>query len=161
MNHETRYYVYLLLIFGISSILLQSLLVPFIQINVWRPEFVLIIVLFMGKRFGSIKGSTAGFVLGLIQDSLSSLPVGITALPKSIAGYAAGKLGRFGVEGTLFYLLFVSLILLHELIVYAFYQFITDISFGYLIYSRVFPNTIYTTVIMFILNLFTKPYFSE
>ncbi|MBD3223489.1 MAG: rod shape-determining protein MreD [Caldithrix sp.] len=161
MNQEIKYYIYILLIFGIVSVILQSVLTPFIMISVWQPDFVLVIVLLMGMRFGSIGGSSAGLILGFIQDALSPLPVGITALPKVIAGYAAGKMRSIGLEGTMYYLWFVILILVHEIIVYLFFQYISELSFGYLIYSRVFPNTIYTTIILFFINLFTRSYFSE
>lgn len=161
MDQEIKYFIFTIFIFGFTSVIVQSLFVPFIEINFWRPDFVLIIVLLMGKRFGSVKGSTAGFILGLLQDSLSSLPVGITALPKVIAGYAGGKVKTLKLEGTSYYLWFMLFIFIHELITFFFFQYKTDLSYTYLIFSRVFPNTIYSTAMLFVINILSGKYFSE
>ena len=161
MDQDTKYYFFIISAFGVSSIILQSILVPLIEITVWRPDLVLVIVLLMGKRFGSAGGSTAGFILGLVQDSLSGMPVGITAMPKAIAGYYSGKTKGSGQSGTVHYVFFIVLILLHELITYAFFQYKTDLSYLYLLYSRIFPNSAYTMIMLFIINVFFKKYFTE
>ena len=148
-------------IFGAGSIILQSLLVPMMELRLWKPDLVLIIVLLIGKRFGSISGSSAGFILGIIQDSLTGMPVGITALPKAFAGYASGKTKPMRLEGTMYYVWFVFLILVHEMIVFAFFQYKTDLSYTFLMYSRVFPNTIYTTIMLLVVTLFTRKHFRD
>jgi len=161
MNQDLKYILFITATFGIGSVILQSMFVPYIEINVWKPDFVLIIVLLIAKRFGSVAGSTAGFILGLLQDSLTAMPIGITALPKALAGYASGKIRVLKLEGTVNYLWFIVFIFLHELIFYIILQFKMDVSFTYLLYSRIFPNTIYSTVMMMITYFFTKKYFSE
>jgi len=161
MNHNTKYYLFIVLVFGLGSIILQSLLVPLIEINLWRPDLVLVIVLLTGKRFGAVGGSSAGFFLGIIQDSLSGMPVGITALPKALVGYLSGKTKAMRFTDTTYYILFLVFILIHELISYAFFQFKTDISYLYLVYSRVFPNTAYSMIILLVINNFSRKYFSE
>lgn len=161
MNQETKYLIFILIVFGISAVIIQSVFVPFIEINVWRPDMVLVVVLLIGKRFGAVSGSTSGFLLGVLQDSLTAMPMGITALPKAIAGYAAGKTKSLHLEGAMYYVWFVVFIFVHEIIFYAFFQYKTDVSYAYLLYSRVFPNTIYTTIMLFIVNLFTNKYFVE
>lgn len=160
MNHETKYLLTLFLFFGLGSVIIQSLLVPYITIHIWRPDFVLIIVLLMAKRFGSLNGSTIGFVLGILQDSLTSMPIGISALPKALAGYAAGKARLLMLGDAMNMVLFMLLIFVHELIIYAFIQFKTDVSYPLLIFSRVFPNTIYGIVMMLIVHYFLDKYFS-
>jgi rod shape-determining protein MreD len=161
MNHDLKYYITLFVILGIGTVIIQSQFVPFMEINVWRPDLVLIIVLFFGKRFGSMQGSTTGFILGIIQDALTSMPIGISALPKTLAGYAAGKIKSLHLGGNMYLVWFVLMIFIHELIVYLFLQFKSQVSFPFLIYSRVFPNTIYTTVMLFFSNVFLKRYFNE
>jgi len=161
MNHDIKYFATLFLILGIGSVIIQSQFVPFLEINVWRPDLVLIIVLFMGKRFGSTYGSTVGFILGILQDSLTSMPIGITALPKAIAGYGSGKIRVFHLGGMMYMVWFVVMIFIHELVVYAFMQFKIEISYAFLVYSRVFPNTIYTMIMLLIANIFLKKYFSD
>jgi rod shape-determining protein MreD len=128
---------------------------------VWRPDLVLVIVLLIGKRFGAAGGSTAGFILGIIQDSLSGMPVGITAMPKAIAGYFIGKTKGSGQSGTIHFVFFIVLIFLHELITYAFFQYKSELSYLYFLYSRVFPNSAYTMIMLFIVNGFFNKYFTE
>jgi len=161
MNQEIKYYLFLLFGFGISAIIFQSFFVPVIGIYSWKPDIVLIVVLLIGKRFGSTGGSTAGFILGIIQDSLSPEAIGITALPKVMAGYASGKIKILKFEGTVLFLWFILFIFLHEFIFYFILQFKTEVSFTYLIYSRIFPNTIYTTAMLLITYFSTQKYFSE
>ena len=162
MNQETKYYLFILATFGLASIVLQSIFVPYIEIyDVWKPDVVLIVVLLIGKRFGSVYGSTTGFILGLIQDSLTALPVGITALPKALAGYASGKMNTLKMEGTVTFLWFILFTFLHEFLYYFILQFKMEISFTYLVYSRIFPNTIYTTVMLWITYSTTQKYFEN
>ncbi|MCB0281970.1 MAG: rod shape-determining protein MreD [Calditrichaeota bacterium] len=161
MNQEIKYTLFIFATFGIGSVLLQGILVPYLEINVWKPDFVLIVVLMMGKRFGAVTGSTAGFLLGILQDSLSPLPIGITALPKALAGYASGKMNNLKLEGAINFLWFIVFIFVHEAIFYFILQFKLDQSYVYLIYSRVFPNTIYSTVMLSITYLSAQKYFTE
>ena len=162
MNQETKYYLFILATFGITSVILQSIFVPYIEIyDVWKPDVVLIVVLLIGKRFGSVHGSTTGFLLGIIQDSLTALPIGITALPKALAGYASGKMNALKMEGTVTFLWFILFTFLHEFLYYFILQFKMEISFTYLIYSRIFPNTIYTTVMLWITYSSTQKYFDN
>ncbi len=161
MNQNLKYFLYIFLIYGLGSIVVQSYIVPFIEINLWQPEMVLVIVLFMGSRFGATAGSTAGFFLGLLQDALTSMPIGISALPKAIVGYSAGKVRGFKLEGAMRLLWFFLLIFVHEFIYYLILQVKLDFDFSYLLTHRVFPNTVYTMVMLVITNLFTAKTFSE
>ena len=161
MNHEQKYFITILVIFGLGSIVIQTFLVPYLEISGWRPDLVLVIVLLIGKRFGSIQGSTAGFILGVILDSITSMPVGITALPKSLIGYTSGKMKSVGVSGTMYTVWFVLMIFIHELIIYLFLQFKTDLAFSQLLYTRVFPNSIYSIITFFVASFFLKKYFTE
>lgn len=161
MNQENKFLIFVICVFGLSSVVIQSVIIPMIEVNLWRPDIVLVIVLLSGRRFGSAKGSTVGFILGIIQDSLSTLPVGITAFPKVLAGYAAGKSKLFRLEGTMYFLWFVLFIFIHELITYFFLQFKMDVTYSYLVFSRVFPNTVYTTLMLFVLNFFLGKYFKD
>ncbi len=161
MSSDLRYLLLIVVVFGIGAIVFQSVLVPFIEIDVWKPDMVLVVVLLIGKRFGSMSGSSAGFVLGLLQDALSAQALGITALPKALAGYGAGKINPLRLEGTAHYLWFLLFVFLHELIFYFILQFKLELTFTYLIYSRVFPNTVYTFIMLFVTQLFTQKIFSE
>ena len=161
MDHETKYFLYVFLFLGIVILLLQTLVVPLIEIRLWRPDLILALIILLGNRFGSLKGSSAGFFLGIIQDSLTGMPVGITALPKALVGYGAGKMHTYKIAGSMAYLWFILLIFLHELLLYAFFQFKTNLSYGVLVYTRAFPNTIYTLIMLLFVQLFTYKYLNE
>jgi len=155
VNQEIRYALIIGTLYGLGAILLQSLLVPFIEISVSRPDLVLVMVLLLARRFGSTSGSTIGFVLGIIQDAVTAMPIGLSALPKAIAGYGAGKMSLFKFEGPFAYLWYILFIFIHEFIYYWLMHYKMDASFSFLIYSRVFPNTIYTSAMLWVVNLFT------
>ncbi len=161
MHQETKWYLVLLLIFGVSSLLLQALFAPLIRINFWEPDFVVAIVLLLSKRFGAIKGSTAGFILGLLQDALTGLPLGISALPKTVSGYLAGKFHGQAVKGLAMDLWFVLFILIHEAIFYTLFSIKTQVPFQQLLFARALPDAMYTTVVLLITIFFTNKYFSE
>jgi rod shape-determining protein MreD len=161
MNSDSKYAILLTAIFGISAVILQTTLTPLIEINGWHPDFVIVIVLFTANRFESISGTLSGFILGIIQDSLSPLPIGISALSKSVVGYAAGKTKRFRLDGVMYYLWILFLIFLNELIFYFFFQFKTTLSFDILLFSRVFPNTLYTILILAFATIFIGKYYNE
>ncbi len=155
MNAEIRYALVIGTLYGLSAIVLQSVLVPFIEVSVSRPDLVLVIVLLLGRRFGSNTGSTAGFVLGIVQDALTALPIGITAIPKAIAGYAAGKTARLRMEGPITFLWFILFIFIHEFIYYGLMHYKMETPFSFLLYTRVFPNTIYTSAMLWVGHIFT------
>jgi len=150
-----------MLFFGVGSLLAQALLAPLISVRLWEPDFVLVIVLLMAKRFGGIKGSSAGFFLGLLQDAITGLPLGISAMPKAISGYLAGKFHGQTVKNISLDLWFIIFILIHEVVFYGLFQFKSEFSFQFLLFSRALPNTIYTTISLLIISFFTRNYFSE
>ncbi|RMH60738.1 MAG: rod shape-determining protein MreD [Calditrichaeota bacterium] len=155
MNADIRYAIIIGTVYGLAALVLQSVLVPFIEISVARPDLILVIVLLLGRRFGSNTGSTAGFFLGVLQDAITSLPLGISALPKALAGYAAGKTTVFKLEGPIAYLWFIFFIFFHEFIYYWLMHYKMEVDFSFLLYTRVFPNTIYTSAMLWVVNIFT------
>ena len=145
----------------IGSVFLQTFLVPVLEINVWRPDLILIVTIIIGYKYGAITGILIGFILGLIQDSISVSPIGLSSLANCIIGFLSGnikefKLGSYGA--ILFTILFM---LIHGLIFYALYQFKTETTYSYLILTRVFPNTIYSFIIWLFISFIFKPFMEE
>lgn len=146
---------------GLTAVLMQAFFVPLIEIGVWRPDVVLIAVLYIGYRYGMIPGALAGFVLGILQDALSPLPLGISSLAGSIIGFSAGQVRQLKLALNARVFMSVILILIHGCIFYFFYQLRSESTFIYLLLTRVFPNTIYTFVLGLILSFFIRPNFEE
>lgn len=63
--------------------------------EVWqiRPDFILVLLVYISARYGRIPGILFGFTAGLLQDAMGSLSVlGANALAKSVIGYTLGTL---------------------------------------------------------------------
>lgn len=161
MKQETKYFLVLLLFFGLPAILAQALIVPLLRIHIWQPDVVLCIVLLLSKRFGGIRGSTAGFVLGLLQDALTGMPIGMSAFPKSLVGYLTGKFHGQHIKGLFMDLWFVLFILIHGIIFYSLLGIKAELNLSDMIITRALPNAIYTMVSLLIMTLFLKKYLSE
>ncbi|MBD30822.1 MAG: hypothetical protein CMG44_01275 [Candidatus Marinimicrobia bacterium] len=74
-------------------LLFQFLLVDFLSLNLIRPDFLVIYILFIGLSKGKFVGTMTGFCLGLISNlfGIGSL-FGLESLSLSIVGYLAGYL---------------------------------------------------------------------
>ena len=71
----------------------QLLVAPLLQLGEIRPDFVLILLVFISARYGRMVGILAGFTMGLLQDVTGAVSVvGANALSKSVVGFAAGTL---------------------------------------------------------------------
>ena len=153
---------YIKLLFIIfCAFLLQTYLVPVLEINVWRPDLIIIIVLFIGYKYGALPATLAGFVLGIFQDSLSASPIGISSFANCIVGFLAGSFREYKMKSNTAYLTTILLLLLHGFLFYLIYHVKTEASYTYLIFTRIFPNTIYTFIIWLISSYFFKSMMEE
>jgi rod shape-determining protein MreD len=156
MAHDRKTNIIYILIIGLVAILLQAFFVPIIEIGVWRPDMVLLAVLYIGYRYGVVPGILSGFLLGLLQDSMSPLPLGITSFTNSVIGFAAGQIRQFKLAYNARILASVILILIQGCVFFFFYQFLSEANYGYLLLTRVFPNTIYTFLIGLLISFFNS-----
>jgi rod shape-determining protein MreD len=81
----------------VAAVLLQTVL-P----KLWRPleilDLPLVIVIFFAlARRSPIAGTVTGTLIGLFQDGLTNLPLGINGIAKAIIGYIAASVG-FAVD---------------------------------------------------------------
>jgi rod shape-determining protein MreD len=85
----------------LAAILLQVLL-PRLLPALAILDLPLVITLFFAvSRRSPIAGTTTGATIGLLQDVLTSQPIGVNGMAKSLIGYAAASLGsRIDVENT-------------------------------------------------------------
>jgi rod shape-determining protein MreD len=70
--------------------LLQSLVGPSLPLLPGRPDFVLVVVLAWAMLRGSIEGAIVGFLGGLILDSVTYTPFGISSAVLGLCGYLVG-----------------------------------------------------------------------
>jgi rod shape-determining protein MreD len=157
MAKEKKINYWHIILLGVFALLFQTYFVPHIEIVVWRPDIILMVVLYSGNRYGVLAGTLSGFFLGLLQDTLSLTPIGISSLANSICGFLAGQTKQIKLTANMSSLIALILILLHGLVFYFFYQFKSETTFLNLIFSRVFPNTIYTFFLGIIFYFLIKP----
>ena len=145
----------------ICAFLLQSYLVPVLEINVWRPDLIIIVILFIGYKYGALTATLMGFILGVFQDSLSASSIGISSFANCIVGFFAGSIREYKMKSNIAYLITILLLLLHGLLFYLIYHIKSETTYTYLIFTRVFPNTIYTFIIWLISSYFFKSLLEE
>lgn len=85
--------VVMLCLIGVALLLEQTVL-HFVRVAGVKPDLVLLLVVFNGVIKGSREGALWGFVAGLLEDLACGHYIGLYALSKLAAGYAAG-LGRY------------------------------------------------------------------
>ena len=69
----------------------QYLLSDLLTIRYYRPDFIVIYILYFGLYFGSYYGVIAGFFIGLLVDLTPMASyLGISPLAYSITGYLSG-----------------------------------------------------------------------
>lgn len=156
-----RRFVFFVMI--ILSIVLQS------SFNIFlfgqKPDFLLIIVLFIALLEGSVTGFKVGFIVGLVEDLVVGKYFGMSILAKMLTGFLVGL-----VEPKIFkenYLvpivtLFIGTIL-HEIFFVLFGNMIgMNISWGESLRYWIFPLSIYHALLApFLYVPFYKFYFSK
>jgi rod shape-determining protein MreD len=71
-------------------LLLQTTFVPFLSIGGFLPDVLLIWVVYIAVTRGQLEAIITGFAIGLLQDAVTVQFFGLSALTKTLAGFAAG-----------------------------------------------------------------------
>jgi rod shape-determining protein MreD len=74
----------------IGLILLQTTFLPFITLGGYLPDIFIIYLVYIALRRGQIEATVSGFIIGLLQDIITTHFFGLAALSKTIAGFVAG-----------------------------------------------------------------------
>jgi len=153
---EYRYFT-----FFVVAFILQFTVIRFIEIVHWRPDLILIVLVFFSLKKGPNWGMTAGFVSGLLQDLISVEMLGLTALTKTLAGFLAGVLsGKLTTRAEFFLVLLISGFV-HDLV----YFFISTLGENFSLHSLLIfytiPNLLYTVIIGAIMYYFFEPILAE
>jgi rod shape-determining protein MreD len=156
MTSETGYQFLRLAVGSIVALTLQISFIPMIEIGAWRPDLIILVVIFIGFRYGTTQGIIAGFILGVLQDSFSPHPVGISAFADTIVGFLAGQVRQLKLAYNIRILALIILILIQTGLFFLIYQLQTDVGYLYLVATRVFPNTLYTFLIAILLSIFFR-----
>ncbi len=85
-----------LLIF--SAIVLQRTGIGEATVAGVHPDIVMAVVAGIGAYRGREVGALSGFFAGILVDSFTTTPFGLSALVLTVVGYLAGELERFGPD---------------------------------------------------------------
>jgi rod shape-determining protein MreD len=155
-NIHVRYF----LLFAVALVF-QVTLVKYIEIFYWRPDLLLIVLVSYSLRVGPNYGMTAGFLVGLVQDALSTHFLGLAALSKTLAGFIAGSLtGKFA-RRTEFLLVLLICGLLHDFVYFLIYTLGESFSFQNLFFLYTIPNVAYTLLVGGILHFLIETWIKE
>lgn len=145
------------ILISIAALLLQTTLVKFLAIDTIVPDLLLLWIVVVAVRRGQIPATVAGFALGLILDLLSGPDgmLGLAALTKTLAGFAAGyfynenkvlvTLGSYRLL-----LLVAAVSLLHNILYFLILLQGSGIGWSDTVLSYGLPTTLYTVLIALI-----------
>jgi len=74
----------------IGLLLLQTTFLPFIALGGYLPDLFILYLVYIALRRGQIEATISGFIVGLLQDIITTQFFGLAALSKTIAGFVAG-----------------------------------------------------------------------
>ena len=137
--------------------IIQYLLSDILTIKYYRPDFIVMYILYFGLFFGPFYGVISGFCIGLLVDFTPMVSYfGISPLTYSITGFFAGHLqNKYNrLSPFVFHSIWVVLIAFHFLIfTYFKYQLLFEIDKLQFIF-RWFASYIYTLFFLLIFQYF-------
>jgi rod shape-determining protein MreD len=136
-------------IVSIAFFLLQALAHDAMSFGRIGPDFPLLIVVYFAVFRGTLGGSVAGFVVGILQDLFNPAFLGLNALTKSLVGYAMGRAGAQTERDNPLFLVavFGAAALAHD---FVYLLFFTQFNLGKFILTWLsvgVPSAVYTAVV--------------
>ena len=104
--------------FTVFFLIIQLLLVDLLSLNLIRPDFLVIFILYLSMIKGKMYGMTVGFTIGFLSNLFGvGSYFGLEALSLTIVGYLGGYLKNIyeKVLPYIFHILWILIILLHFL----------------------------------------------
>jgi len=144
----------ILVALSLVFLLVQTTIVPHLAIVSIVPDLVLIWIVYVAIAYGQVQAMTAGFLLGLLIDVLSSgeSMLGLSALTKAVAGFLAGysynenKIAQY-LSGPQFPLLLILVSLVHNLLYFLIFLQGSDLRWDETILQFGIPATVYTAAV--------------
>jgi rod shape-determining protein MreD len=78
--------------FLVLGLILQQTLMQIISIGSIKPDLVMVVLVAVSMRYGSVVGLFSGLTIGLIQDVYAIEALGANAMAKCLVGYFTGLL---------------------------------------------------------------------
>jgi len=148
------------LLLFIPILLLQVLVVPYLELNGIVPDLVLILLVFYTLKYGQLYGIILGFVLGACIDFSTGSILGSSMFTKTLAAFIAGYFYNENQVGTIIKSpLFLVIIFLAGLVNAVAFSLIANFDISLNLFSLLFEQgilpAIYTTVIASLVMIFS------
>lgn len=159
MPHSVR-----ILLITVLLVALQTTLIPFLSVANIIPDILLIWVVYTALQSGQIPATVLGFSAGLFVDLLSGQFLGLSALSKTVVGFAAGYFFNdnkvnFTIARYQFLVIVALMSLVHNLIYFTVFVQGTDIGLASAMLRFGLFATIYTTAVALLpWFVFTRKY---
>lgn len=131
----------------ILCLVIQTVCGDILIIGGIKPDFLLIIIIFFAFKHSAFESVIIGFIGGILQDSLSGVPLGTNAFTKLIIGLIASGIKKVYPENLISMLLSIFVFtIIQSLLIFAL-QSIFVISLGISTMNRVLLIALYNTII--------------
>jgi rod shape-determining protein MreD len=134
--------------FLVLGLILQQTLVQLVSIGSVKPDLVMVVLVAVSMRYGSLVGLFSGLAIGLVQDVYAIDALGANALAKCLVGYGTGLLDEKVIKvmpATKVLFLGVAF-LVHDL-VYSLAAGFHGEAFWSALLTRTVPSGIYTLLL--------------
>ncbi|MFA6596310.1 MAG: rod shape-determining protein MreD [Ignavibacteriaceae bacterium] len=147
-------------IYFIPLILIQVLIVPYIELNGIVPDLILILLVFYTLKYGQLYGMILGFVLGALTDFSTGSILGSSMFTKTLSAFVAGYFYNENLVGTITKSpLFLAIVFLASMVNAIAFSLIVNFDISLNIFSLIFDQgilpSVYTTIIASIIMIFT------
>lgn len=75
---------------GIFLVILQVTFIPFLALHGVVPDLLVILVVVFAIKRGQVEGMVGGFIVGIVEDLVTTHFFGLGALSKTVAGFVTG-----------------------------------------------------------------------
>ncbi|MGL4986201.1 MAG: rod shape-determining protein MreD [Treponemataceae bacterium] len=142
--------IFFAVFFAVFFIIIQTAILSNIYFLPAVPDLLLIVILFISFKCGSMVGQTTGFLTGFLFDFVTSSPFGFNALLRTMIGFFAGF---FRLSFNIDKYIFPCVTTFFAMVVKAFLIWLISIFFGnkiitYNIYSMLFWGEVVLNVII-------------
>jgi rod shape-determining protein MreD len=132
----------------ILGLILQQTLVQIISIGSIKPDLLLVVLVAVSMRYGSIVGLFSGLTIGLIQDVYAIEALGANAMAKCLVGYFTGLLDEKVIKVMpATKVLFLAVAFLVHDIVYGLAAGYHGSAFMHALLTKTVPSGIYTLLV--------------
>ena len=134
--------------FLVLSLILQQTLIQIISIGSIKPDLVMVVLVAVSMRYGSVVGLFSGLAIGLIQDVYAIESLGANAMAKCLVGYCTGLLDEKVIKVMpATKVLFLAVAFLFHDVVYSLAAGFHGTAFWEALLTRTVPSGIYTLLV--------------